>query len=303
MRRVFSALSSVMLLLKRGRHVASLMAVANSRPSLRGVFHHWVSFCSNAWCIFVHLLIPRPLQHYEQNITRRRRVRFRRATENMYTRLSVRQHQLKSLCWDVFTSSLRVQHSRHAASLIFSARGRLVRSTAFDAWMWMVCWHKCQTHQVGRMRRHAALPVCRVVWRTWTHTCKRHQLHAHAFGKMEAMLQRRADTTLRTAFFQLWLLLQHLRVSRQTAMLQAKALARPLCRWVWQRWWWVRWRRRRHMIGLQTMYFWVVKRENDKLRVSLQAMAEHARDMWHRRAMAHFMNSAKREELCLAFYT
>ena len=57
------------------------------------------------------------------------------------------------------------------------------------------------------------------------------------------------------------------------------------------------------MIGLQTMYFWVVKRENDKLRVSLQAMAEHARDMWHRRAMAHFMNSAKREDLCLAFYT
>jgi hypothetical protein len=116
---------------------------------------------------------------------------------------------------------------------------------------------------------------------------------------MEAMLQRRADTLSRAAFFQLWLHIQHLRASRQTAVFQAKALARPFCRWVWQRWWRVRWRRRRHSIQMQSMYFWVVKRENDRLRAGLKAMSEHARYWWHRRNLAHAMNSAKREDVFL----
>lgn len=113
------------------------------------------------------------------------------------------------------------------------------------------------------------------------------------------MLQRRAVTLLRAAFFQLWLHIQHLRWSRETAVFQAKALARPLCRWVWHQWCWVRWQRRRHSIGMQTMYFWGIKRENDRLRAGLKAMAENARSWWHRRNLAHAMNSAKREDLFL----
>jgi len=203
----------------------------------------------------------------------------------------------------VFSSLLHItrffKRSRHLASLMALFNSRLVRSTVFNAWMWMEYWQKHQQIRLERMRHHAALLVCRAMWRSWTSTCKRLQLHAHTHCKVEAMLQRRAVTLLRAAFFQLWLHIQHLRAPRQIAVLQAKALAWPLCQWVWQRWWWVRWRRRRHSIGMQSMYFWVVKRENDRLRAGLKVMAEHARSWCHRRNLAHAMNSAKREDLFL----
>ena len=186
----------------------------------------------------------------------------------MYSRWAIRQHRIKASCWSTLVSTTLIRESRHAVELIFIARMRLLRRSVIKAWFWILHCRRHSRNQSERFRRGRVLQLFCKMWDAWVQTHRRQKLYVHSFEIIERGLRCRRKALLQTALLELWLLHQCTVACREQAKYRAQARARPLCRHVWQRWWWVRWRRHRHLAGLQTMYFWVLKKEDDLIQVA-----------------------------------
>lgn len=119
--------------------------------------------------------------------------------------------------------------------------------------------------------------VGRKAWDAWVDVSKCQHLERHVLAKMQRMVLCRDSALLRQTFSQFGQWHACVCLCHDRARVLAEARVLPLCRAVLQRWWWLRWRRHRHLIGLQSIYYKIVKKEKDLVQTAFGCLLE----VWH----------------------